>query len=141
MWFNMYGATPGSQEGQHTRPDGLAKNPRTQYQAMFRSGSHQSATRGWLKPTWMTDSLVRKTMFGQGIGEGFMPDIHCPTGAPREAIVKISRAEPGGLGAQGLWRPAEMGLRPTYESEAMMRYLAGKFLTVGAPNPVERKDG
>ena len=87
MWFNMYGTTPGSQQGQESRPDGLAKNPRTGYQAMFRSGSHQSATRGWLKPTLMTDSLVRKTMFGQGIGEGFMPDIHCPTGAPREAIV------------------------------------------------------
>ncbi|MBK8303637.1 MAG: hypothetical protein IPK98_09665 [Chloracidobacterium sp.] len=57
MWFNMYGATPGSQQGQKERKDGLAKNPRTNYQAMFRSGSHQSATRGWLKPTWtMTDS-------------------------------------------------------------------------------------
>ena len=33
MWFNMYGATPGSQEGHDTRPDGLAKNPRTNYQA------------------------------------------------------------------------------------------------------------
>ena len=69
MWFNMYGATPGSVEGRETRPDGLAKNPRTNYQAMFRSGSHQSATRGWLKPTLMTDSLVRKTMFGQAIGK------------------------------------------------------------------------
>ena len=60
MWFNMYGATPGSVEGHKTRKDRLAKNPRSGYQAMFRSGSHQSATRGWLKPTWMTDSLVRK---------------------------------------------------------------------------------
>ena len=52
MWFNMYGATPGS-HGRAARraTDGLAKNPRTNYQAMFRSGSHQSATRGWLKPT------------------------------------------------------------------------------------------
>lgn len=141
MWFNMYGTTPGSQQGQESRPDGLAKNPRTGYQAMFRSGSHQSATRGWLKPTLMTDSLVRKTMFGQGIGEGFMPDIHCPTGAPREAIVKITRAEPGGIEAQGLWRPAALGIRPTYESEAMTRYLAGEFLAVGVPQPVEKKEG
>ena len=74
---------------------------KTNYQAMFRSGSHQSATRGWLKPTWMTDSLVRKGLFGQGIGKGFLPDVHCPTGAPREAIVKITRAEPGGIGGQG----------------------------------------
>jgi nitrate reductase alpha subunit len=127
MWFNMYGATPGSMEGQETREDGLAKNPRTAYQAMFRSGSHQSATRSWLKPTWMTDSLVRKELFGQAIGKGFLPDVHCPTGAPREAIVRITRAEPGGIGGEGLWRPAALGLRPGYESEAMKRYLAGDF--------------
>ncbi len=127
MWFYMYGATPGSVEGQASRADGLAKNPRTNYQAMFRSGSHQSATRGWLKPTWMTDSLVRKEMFGQAIGKGFLPDVHCPTGAPREAVVKITRAEPGGIEGRGLWRPAELGLRPGYESDGLKRYLAGDF--------------
>jgi nitrate reductase alpha subunit len=129
MWFNMYAATPGSMEGQRARADGLAKNPRTNYQAMFRSGSHQSATRGWLKPTWMTDSLVRKGLFGQGIGKGFLPDVHCPTGAPREAIVKITRAEPGGIDRQGLWRPAALGIRPRYESDAMKKYLAGEFVS------------
>ncbi len=128
MWFNMYAATPGSVEGHKSRADGLAKNPRTNYQAMFRSGSHQSATRGWLKPTWMTDSLVRKGLFGQAIGKGFLPDVHCPTGAPREAIVKIARAEPGGIGGQKLWRPAELGIRPRYESAEMRKYLAGGFL-------------
>ena len=128
MWFNMYGTTPGSQQGQRERADGLARNPRTNYQAMFRSGSHQSATRGWLKPTWMTDSLVRKNTFGQSIGQGFLPDVHCPTGAPREAIVKITRAEPGGIDGKQLWRPAELGIRPRYESEEMKRYLAGGFV-------------
>jgi nitrate reductase alpha subunit len=128
MWFNMYGATPGSVEGQNTRADGLAKNPRTGYQAMFRSGSHQSATRGWLKPTLMTDSLVRKDLLGQTIGKGFMADVHCPTGAPRESIVRITKAEPGGLGGQGLWRPAKLGLRPGYETDTMKRYLAGDLV-------------
>ena len=87
-----------------------------------------SATRGWLKPTWMTDSLVRKGIAGQAIGKGFLPDVHCPTGAPREAIVRITRAEPGGIGEQGLWRPAALGLRPSYESEAMTRFLRGDFI-------------
>ncbi|MGQ9590145.1 MAG: molybdopterin-dependent oxidoreductase [Planctomycetota bacterium] len=113
MWFNMYGTTPPSREGQETRKDALAKNPRTAYQAMFRSGSHQSATRGWLKPTWLTNSLVRKALFGQGIGKGFLPDVHCPTGAPREAVVRIQKAEAGGIGGKGLLRPAELGIRPT----------------------------
>ena len=129
MWFNMYTATPGSVQGQKERADGLAKNPRTNYQAMFRSGSHQSATRGWLKPTLMTDSLVRKGTFGQGIGKGFMPDVHCPTGAPRESFVKITKAEPGGIEGHELWRPAEIGIRPKYESEAMQKYLAGGFVS------------
>jgi nitrate reductase alpha subunit len=95
---------------------------------MFRSGSHQSATRGWLKPTWMTDSLVRKEIFGHKIGKGFLPDVHCPTGAPRESIVKITKAEPGGLEGEGLWRPAALGFRPRYENGAMQRYLKGEYV-------------
>ena len=47
--------------------------------------------------------------------------------APREAIVKITRAEPGGIGGEALWRPAAMGIRPRYESAEMERYLAGQF--------------
>ena len=134
MWFNMYGATPGSQQGAASRSDRLAKNPRTNYQAMFRSGSHQSATRGWLKPTWMTDSLVRKEMFGQQVGKGFLPDVHCPTGAPRESIVKITKAEAGGIGGDGLWRPTKLGLRPGNESDVMKRYLAGDLAPQDAPD-------
>jgi nitrate reductase alpha subunit len=139
MWFNMYGATPGSVEGHESREDGLAKNPRTNYQAMFRSGSHQSATRGWLKPTWMTDSLVRKDLFGHSVNQGFLPDVHCPTGAPREAIVKIAKAEPGGLAGKGLWRPAALGLRPKYERQGMKSYLSGKFVIAGDPKKGGKK--
>ncbi|GMV39866.1 MAG: hypothetical protein AMXMBFR64_15820 [Myxococcales bacterium] len=129
MWYNMYGATIGSTRGAATRPDGLAKNPETNYQAMFRSGSHQSGTRAWLKPTLMTETLVRKDGFGQSIGKGFFPDVHCPVGAPREAFVKITRAEPGGTTADSpLWRPASMGLRTRYESEVFKSYLDGDFL-------------
>ncbi|MCS6860561.1 MAG: molybdopterin-dependent oxidoreductase [Abditibacteriales bacterium] len=128
MWFNMYGATPGTVKGQQTRPDKLAKNPETNYQSMFRSGSHQSGTRAWIKPTLVTDSLARKGIFGQVIGKGFEPDTHCPTGAPREAFVKITKAEPGGIGGKGVWRPVAQGLRPMRESEEMKKYLEGAFV-------------
>jgi nitrate reductase alpha subunit len=130
MFFHMYGASPGSVQGHETRADGLARNPRTQYQAMFRSGSHQSATRGWLKPTLMTDSLVRKNMFGHSMGKGFLADSHCPTGAPREAFVKITKAEPGGTNGHAQWRPLELGLRSTQESPNYRRYLRGALITV-----------
>jgi nitrate reductase alpha subunit len=129
MFFHMYGATPGSVLGHESRPDGLARSPRTGYQAMFRYGSHQSATRGWLKPTLMTDSLVRKNMFGHSMGKGFLADSHCPTGAPREAFVKITKAEPGGLGGVGRWRPVELGLRSTNENPNYRRYLRGALIS------------
>jgi nitrate reductase alpha subunit len=126
----MYGATFGSVRGHETRPDGLAKNPDTNYQAMYRYGSHQSATRAWLKPTLMTDSLVHKDMFGQTLMKGFLPDVHCPVGAPREAFVKLTKAEAGGIGGHGLWRPAALGMRPTYENTAMTAYLEGRFIVM-----------
>jgi len=127
-WFNMYVATYGSVEGHEQNPDKLARNPRTGYQAMFRYGSHQSATRAWLKPTLMTDSLARKEYFGQVIGKGFAADIHCTTGAPKESFVKITKAEDGGV-KEKLWRPAKLGLRPGYETEAMKKFLMGEFIT------------
>lgn len=130
MWHNMYGTTFGSLKGSKENPTGLAKNPDTNYQSIFRSGSHQSCTRGWLKPTWMTDTLVRKDLFGQVMGKGFAPDVHCPTGAPREAFVKITKAENGGMDGKGLWRPAQQKLRPTYESADLKKYMAGNFVKV-----------
>jgi nitrate reductase alpha subunit len=127
-WHNMYGSTFGSVKGAATRPDGLAKSPETNYQSMYRFGSHQSATRAWLRPTLMTDTLLHKTMYGQGLEKGFAADIHCPTGAPRESFVKITKAEDGGMDGKGRWRPAALGFRPTYENQAMQEYLRGRFM-------------
>lgn len=125
-WFHMYVATYGSVEAHENRPDKLARNPRTGYQAMFRYGSHQSATRAWLRPTLMTDSMARKDYFGQSIGKGFAADIHCAVGAPKESFVKFSKAEDGGV-EHALWRPAQLGFRPGHENEAMQRFLTGRF--------------
>ncbi|MHC4120939.1 MAG: molybdopterin-dependent oxidoreductase, partial [Planctomycetota bacterium] len=127
-WFNMYGASYGSVEAHVNNKDGLAHNPRTGYQAMFRFGSHQNATRGWLRPTLMTDSLVRKGTIGQEIGKGFAPDVHCPNGAPRESFVKFTKAEDGAANGENIWRPAKLGLRPTYENDAMKIFLKGGYI-------------
>lgn len=128
-WFHFYISTHGSVEGHETRKDGLAKNPRTNYQAAYRYGSHQSITRAWLRPTLLTDSLVRKDTIGQVIGRGFALDVHGAIGAPKESYVRIKRAEPGGERGTGVWDPAAKGYRPTNESGAMKRYLAGAFIT------------
>jgi nitrate reductase alpha subunit len=130
MWYNMYGATLGSVKGHETRPDGLAKNPETNYQAMFRYGSHQSGTRAWLRPTLLTDSLVRKDPFGQKIGKGFAPDIHCANGAPREGFAKITKAENGGINGTGPWEPVTKRIRPTHEDDVMKSFIQGGFVKI-----------
>jgi nitrate reductase alpha subunit len=128
MWHNAYGATYSSVMAALNSPIGLAKSRETGYQALFRSGSHQSCTRGFIKPTMMTDSLNVKDVGSQVMRQGFVPDVHCPTGAPREAMVRITRAEAGGLNGKGLWGPAEQGLRPTYESATLKKFIAGDFV-------------
>ena len=129
MWHNMYGATYGSIKGHETNQYGLARNPETGYQALFRYGGHQSCTRSFIKPTMMTDTMVRKNSFTQQVGQGFEADVYCPTGAPRESFVKITRAEAGGLGGKGLWRPAQKGLTPGHETDALKRFIKGEFVS------------
>jgi len=77
----------------------------------------------------MTDSLVRKEIYGQEIKEGYAPDIHSPNTCPKETLVKITKAEPGGIGAKGVWDPAKTGFTPGKENETMRQYLAGEFIT------------
>ncbi|MBI4635049.1 MAG: molybdopterin-dependent oxidoreductase [Candidatus Rokubacteria bacterium] len=128
MWHNGYMATPGSVRGHEGRADGLAKNPETNYQSFFRYGSHQSLTRSWLKPTQQTHSLITRKSWTHEVTRGFNVDVHCVTGAPREAMCRVLKAEDGGIGGKGLWRPVSLGLRPTNERAAMTQYLRGGFV-------------
>jgi nitrate reductase alpha subunit len=130
-WFNMYAATPGTVLAQQSEPGAPAKNLDTNYVALFRHGSHQSGTRAYLRPTQMTDTMVRKNYFGQVIGTGFEADVHSPSGAPKEGFVKVEKAEDAGTGGEKLWRPVTLGLRPQAPSEALTKYLAGAYLLDG----------
>lgn len=130
MWFNGYMATPGSVKAHEMRPDGVAKNAETGYQALFRYGGHQSLTRTWLKPTHQTHSLITRKSWTHEITRGFNIDVHCVTSAPRESLAKFTKAEDGGLGGKGLWRPVTLGLRPGSESDAVKQYLRGGFVRI-----------
>jgi nitrate reductase alpha subunit len=130
MWFNGYMATPGSVKAHETRLDGAAKNEETKYQALFRYGGHQSLTRSWLKPTHQTQTLITRKLFGHELQKGFAADVHCVTGAPREALAKFTKAENGGIGGEGAWRPVTLGLRPGSESDAFRQYLRGGFVKI-----------
>ena len=121
-------ATHKSVRAHESRRDGLARAADTGYQANLRYGSQQSITRGWLQPTQMTDSLVRKEMYGQKIGVGYAPDIHSPNTCPKETLVRVQKAEEGGLGGRGAWEPAKSGYMPGNENDAMKSYLKGDFI-------------
>lgn len=130
MKHGYFIATPKSVEAHEGRADGRARSADTGYQANFRYGSQQSVTRGWLQPTMMTDSLVRKDYLGQKIGEGYEADVHAPNTCPKETLVRITRAESGGPDGEGIWEPARTGFTPGTESDSMQRYLGGRFVEI-----------
>lgn len=123
-------ATHKSVMAHEIRADGLAKSGDTGYQATIRYGSQQSITRGHLQPTMMTDSLVRKDIWGNKIGKGYMIDVHAPNTCPKETMVKVTKAEDGGIDGVGLWDPAKDGLTPGNQSEAMKRFIKGDYISV-----------
>ena len=47
---------------------------------------------------------------------------------PIIGIGGVTKAEDGGIGGKDLWRPAALGLRPTYSGENMKKFLKGGFV-------------
>lgn len=118
-------ATEKSVRAHETRADGRALSEGTGYQANLRYGSQQSVTRDWSMPMHQTDSLFHKAKDATGFIFGYENDNHALNTVPKEALVKLTRAEPGGLGGQGRWRPGTTGMSPGNEAAAMRRYLSG----------------
>jgi nitrate reductase alpha subunit len=46
---------------------------------------------------------------------------------PKECLVRVSKAEDGGLGGKGVWKPGTDGMSPDAENDTMKKYLAGKM--------------
>lgn len=122
-----WAATPRTVRAHQSRKDGRTLTD-TGYESNFRSGSLQSCVRVYCQPTMMTDDLVRKNAVGQVIGQGQGNDAYGVNTPYKEALVKLAKAEDGGLGGKGIWEPARTGLTPGNESEAMSAYLRGDYL-------------
>ena len=108
-----------------TRPDGRALSADTGYQANFRYGSHQSVTLDWSMPMHQTDTLFHKAKISQSFIFGGEADNHAVNTVPKETLVRIVKAEDGGLGGKGVWLPATTGRTPGAEDEFMQRYMQG----------------
>jgi len=122
-----WAATPRTVHSHKHRPDGRTLTE-TGYESNFRSGSLQSCVRPYCQPTMMSDDLVRKNAVGQGIGEGQGNDVYGVNTPYKEALVRLTKAEDGGIGGHGKWAPALTGLTPGDESDLMKRYLKGSFV-------------
>ena len=123
-------ATERTVRAHETRPDGLALAEETGYQASYRYGSHQSITRGWLPPMHQTDTLFHKKAGSMSFIFGFDEDNHAVNTVPKETLVRITKAEAGGLEGEGIWRPATTGYTPGNESDFERLYLEGSLVRI-----------
>ncbi len=119
-------ATEKSVRAHESRPDGRALSAGTGYQANLRYGSQQSVTRNWHMPMHQTDTLFHRAKVFTGFIFGGEADNHAINTVPKETLVRITKAEDGGLGGKGVWKPATTGFTPDAESEFMERYLKGE---------------
>ena len=122
-----WAATPRTVAAHRSRDDGRTLTS-TGYESNFRSGSLQSCVRVYCQPTMMTDDLVRKNSVGQGISQGQGNDAYGVNTPYKEALVKLTKAESGGIGGKGRWAPTLTGFTPGNESQTMLDYIAGKYL-------------
>jgi nitrate reductase alpha subunit len=125
-------ATEKSVLAHETRPDGLAKSAGTGYMANLRYGSQQSLTRDWSMPMHQTDTLFHKQKTGMQFIFGGEADNHALNTVPKETLVKITKAEDGGLGGKGAWEPVKTGYTPGHENDFMTRYLGGGLVDVSS---------
>jgi nitrate reductase alpha subunit len=121
-------ATEKSVLAHESRADGRALSEDTGYQANLRYGSHQSITRDWAMPMHQTDTLFHKKKVEMAFMFGGEADNHAINTVPKETLVRITKAEAGGMEGKGIWEPATTGHTPAKEREFMRKYLAGELI-------------
>ncbi len=124
-------ATERTVKAHESRADGRALSEATGYQSNYRYGSHQSITRSWLMPMHQTDTLFHKKTGAMGFCFGFAIDNHGVNTVPKETLVRIIKAEDGGVDGKGVWYAATTGTSPGQESDEMERYLSGELTVLG----------
>jgi nitrate reductase alpha subunit len=132
MKHGSFIATEKTVKAQQTRPDGLSLTEEG-YISNFRFGSQQSVTRNWHMPMHQTDTLFHKAKANMSFIFGGEADNHAVNTVPKECLISVTKAEDGGLGGKGQWKPGTNGMSPDGEDDAMKKYLAGGFLGSGGP--------
>jgi nitrate reductase alpha subunit len=130
MKHGSFIATEKTVKAQQTRPDGLSLTEEG-YISNFRFGSQQSVTRNWHMPMHQTDTLFHKAKAGMSFIFGGEADNHAVNTVPKECLIRVTKAEDGGLGGRGPWKPGLNGMSPDAENDKMKKYIAGNFTGKG----------
>ena len=75
-----------------------------------------------------TDTLFHKKTGGMGFVFGFDVDNHAINTMPKETLIRITKAEDGGIGGKGLWKAGRPGMSPGRETISEALTLAGSIL-------------
>jgi nitrate reductase alpha subunit len=67
-----------------------------------------------------------------GFTFGFDVDNHAINTVPKETLIRITKAEDGGLGGVGIWKPAASGYSPGEQTPQSQLYLTGGYVTVNS---------
>lgn len=121
-------ATEKTVHAHENSPDGRARSADTGYQANLRYGAQQSCTRNWLMPMHQTDTLFHKAKVKMGFIFGGEADNHAVNTVPKETLVRITKAEDGGLGGKGPWAPGQSHFGPGQPTPLNLQYLSGGFI-------------
>jgi nitrate reductase alpha subunit len=49
---------------------------------------------------------------------------------PKECLIRITKAEDGGIGGRGPWEPVRTGFTPGQENEFMIKWLRGDHIKI-----------
>ena len=78
-----------------------------------------------------TDTLFHKQKTSMSFIFGGEADNHAVNTVPKECLIRVTKAEDGGLGGKGPWKPGQSGMSPDGEGKVMNKYIAGTFTGKG----------
>jgi nitrate reductase alpha subunit len=87
-----------------------------------------------MPPMHQTDTLFHKKTGSMAFTFGFDVDNHAINTVPKETLIRIVKAEDGGVGGVGIWEPATRGYGPSGKTPQNLAYLSGSYVkVVGTP--------
>jgi nitrate reductase alpha subunit len=83
-----------------------------------------------MMPMHQTDTLFHKRTGAMAFVFGADVDNHAINTVPKETLIRITKAEDGGLGGKGVWKPATSGFSPGESTKQNDLYLAGSLTRI-----------